>query len=163
MHNHWWTYFRNTADIVLAQSARPTTIFEIVRTHPFLRCKSIFFYLDTMSASYNSFSRFISKNCSFFSTERRMEFQKCIILVHDWLKEHGFQKTCEALVDEYGPIETPLLLTLTQILQSISTFLQVYTDQSLSSLLGTIGPKPPDPIPKSLKEKARRKEEKDLK
>merc|ERR1712180_59078 len=77
-----------------------------------------------------------------------MEVQKCVLLIYGWLKEHGLHSTCAALANEYGSSvasETPLPVTLSEILLSVSTFLQIYTNSSLSTLLTTLKTKPPDP------------------
>jgi len=84
-----------------------------------------------------------------------MEVQQFIHLVHDWLREHGLNKTCEALLAECGTVDTssPLAFSLGQLFEGVSAFLNVCGRASLSA-----SPKSPKPKakakPAALKRKA---------
>jgi len=66
-----------------------------------------------------------------------MEMSKGVILIYGWLADHGLKKTCEALSEEFGEIaEQPKpFLSLEKIFASLSSFLAVFTQSTLSKLV----------------------------
>ena len=71
-----------------------------------------------------------------------MEVQKCVHLLHDWLREHGLHDTCAALRAEFGTLDTnPLNFSLDELFEAVSAILNVFGLSLRSCLSSTAASK----------------------